>query len=84
MAEPTPNPTKTTEPTPPTPPTPPEPPAPNNDDNQKAIDEAIAKVKAEWEKELEQKLKDAENEGMRKAKLTNEQRKKEDDDKERA
>ena len=84
MAEPTPNPTKTTEPTPPTPPTPPEPPAPNNDDNQKAIDEAIAKVKAEWEKELEQKLKDAENEGMRKAKLTNEQRKKEDDDKEGA
>lgn len=52
-------------------------------DNQKAIDEAIAKAKAEWEKELEQKLKDAENEGMRKAKLTNEQRKKEDDDKER-
>lgn len=45
-------------------------------DNQKAIDEAIAKAKAEWEKELEQKLKDAENEGMRKAKLTNEQRKK--------
>ena len=54
MAEPTPNPTKTTEPTPPTPP---EPPAPNNDDNQKAIDEAIAKVKAEWEKEVEEKLK---------------------------
>lgn len=83
MAEPTPNPTKTTEPTPPTPPTPPEPPAPNNGDNQKAIDEALAAAKAEWEKELEQKLKDAENEGMRKAKLTNEQRKKEDDDKER-
>ena len=52
-------------------------------DNQKAIDEAIAKAKAEWEKELEQKLKDAENEGMRKAKLTNEQRKKEDDEKQR-
>ena len=68
MAEPTPNPTKTTEPTPPTPP------APNNGDNQKAIDEAIAKAKAEWEKDLEQKLKDAENEGARKAKLTNEQR----------
>lgn len=83
MAEPTPNPTKPTEPTPPTPPTPPEPPEPNNGDNQKAIDEAIAKAKAEWEKDLEQKLKDAENEGMRKAKLTNEQRKKEDDDKER-
>ena len=62
MAEPTPNPTKTTEPTPPTPP---EPPAPNNGDNQKAIDEAIAKAKAEWEKDLEQKLKDAENEGAR-------------------
>ena len=84
MAEPTPNPTKTTEPTPPTPPTPPEPPAPNNGDNQKAIDEALAKAKAEWEKEVEEKLKKAEEEGMRKAKLTNEQRKKEDDDKERA
>lgn len=83
MAEPTPNPTKTTEPTPPTPPTPPEPPAPNNGDNQKAIDEAIAKAKAEWEKELEQKLMDAENEGMRKAKLSADQRKKEEDDKAR-
>ena len=82
MAEPTPNPNPN--PTPPTPPEPPEPPAPNNGDNQKAIDEALAAAKAEWEKELEQKLKDAENEGMRKAKLTNEQRKKEDDDKERA
>ena len=59
MAEPTPNPSKTTEPTPPTPPTPPEPPAPNNGDNQKAIDEAIAKAKAEWEKEVEEKLKKA-------------------------
>ena len=76
MAEPTPNPSKTTEPTPPTPPTPPEPPAPNNGDNQKAIDDAVAAAKEKWEKELEQKLKDAENEGMRKAKLTNEQRKK--------
>ena len=54
-----------------------------SDDNQKAIDEALAAAKAEWEKDLEQKLKDAENEGARKAKLTNEQRKKEDDDKER-
>lgn len=53
-------------------------------DNQKAIDEALAAAKAEWEKELEQKLKDAENEGMRKAKMTNEQRQKEADDKERA
>lgn len=45
-------------------------------DNQKAIDEAIAKAKSEWEKDLEQKLKDAEEEGMRKAKLTADQRKK--------
>ena len=59
MAEPTPNQTKTTEPTPPTPP---EPPAPNNGDNQKAIDEALAKAKAEWEKEVEEKLKKAEEE----------------------
>lgn len=52
-------------------------------DNQKAIDEALAAAKAEWEKEVEEKIKKAEEEGMRKAKLTNEQRKKEDDDKER-
>ena len=51
-------------------------------DNQKAIDEALAAAKAE-EKEVEEKIKKAEEEGMRKAKLTNEQRKKEDDDKER-
>lgn len=54
-----------------------------SDDNQKAIDEAIAKAKAEWEKDLEQKLKDAENEGARKAKLSADQRKKEEDDKAR-
>lgn len=83
MAEPTPNPSKTTEPTPPTPPTPPEPPAPNNGDNQKAIDDAVAAAKEKWEKELEQKLKDAENEGARKAKLSADQRKKEEDDKAR-
>ena len=47
-------------------------------DNQKAIDDAVAAAKEKWEKEVEEK------EGMRKAKLTNEQRKKEDDDKERA
>ena len=52
-------------------------------DNQKAIDEALAAAKAEWEKEVEEKIKKAEEEGMRKAKLTNEQRKKDDDDKER-
>ena len=44
-------------------------------DNQKAIDEALAAAKAEWEKEVEEKIKKAEEEGMRKAKLTNEQRK---------
>ena len=58
MAEPTPNPSKTTEPTPPTPPTPPEPPAPNNGDNQKAIDDAVAAAKEKWEKEVEEKLKE--------------------------
>lgn len=52
-------------------------------DNQKAIDDAVAAAKEKWEKDLEQKLKDAENEGMRKAKMTNEQRQKEADDKER-
>ena len=56
MAEPTPNPTKTTEPTPPTPP---EPPAPNNGDNQKAIDDAVAAAKEKWEKEVEEKIKKA-------------------------
>lgn len=78
MAEPTPNPNPNPNPTPP------EPPAPNNGDNQKAIDDAVAAAKEKWEKEVEEKLKKAEEEGMRKAKLTNEQRKKEDDDKERA
>lgn len=52
-------------------------------DNQKAIDDAVAAAKEKWEKEVEEKIKKAEEEGMRKAKLTNEQRKKEDDDKER-
>ena len=53
-------------------------------DNQKAIDDAVAAAKEKWEKEVEEKLKKAEEEGMRKAKLTADQRKKEDDDKERA
>lgn len=78
MAEPTPNPNPNPNPTPP------EPPAPNNGDNQKAIDDAVAAAKEKWEKEVEEKLKKAEEEGMRKAKLTADQRKKEDDDKERA
>ena len=77
MAEPTPNPNPNPNPTPP------EPPAPNNGDNQKAIDDAVAAAKEKWEKEVEEKLKKAEEEGMRKAKLTADQRKKEDDDKER-
>ena len=49
----------------------------------KAIEDAVAKAKAEWEKDLEQKLMDAENEGARKAKLSADQRKKEEDDKAR-
>lgn len=52
-------------------------------DNQKAIDNAVAAAKERWEKEVEEKLKKAEEEGMRKAKLTNEQRQKEADDKAR-
>ena len=52
-------------------------------DNQKAIDDAVAAAKERWEKEVEEKLKKAEEEGMRKAKLTNEQRQKEADDKAR-
>ena len=76
MAEPTPNPTPN-----PTPPADPTPPTPATGDEGKAIEDAVAKAKAEWEKDLEQKLMDAENEGARKAKLSADQRKKEEDDK---
>ena len=65
MAEPTPNPTPN-----PTPPADPTPPTPATGDEGKAIEDAVAKAKTEWEKDLEQKLKDAENEGARKAKLS--------------
>ena len=65
MAEPTPNPTPN-----PTPPADPTPPTPATGDEGKAIEDAVAKAKAEWEKDLEQKLMDAENEGARKAKLS--------------
>ena len=78
MAEPTPNPTPN-----PTPPADPTPPTPPTGDEGKAIEDAVAKAKAEWEKDLEQKLMDAENEGARKAKLSADQRKKEEDDKAR-
>ena len=64
MAEPTPNTTPN-----PTPPADPTPPTPATGDEGKAIEDAVAKAKAEWEKDLEQKLMDAENEGARKAKL---------------
>lgn len=70
MAEPTPNPTPN-----PTPPADPTPPTPATGDEGKAIEDAVAKAKAEWEKDLEQKLMDAENEGARKAKLSADQRK---------
>ena len=56
---------------------------PPTGDEGKAIEDAVAKAKAEWEKEIEQRLKDAESEGARKAKLSAEQRKKEEDDKAR-
>lgn len=64
MAEPITDPTPSADPTPPT------------GDEGKAIEDAVAKAKAEWEKEIEKRLKDAESEGARKAKLSAEQRKK--------
>lgn len=80
MAEPTPTPTPTPTPMPAPEPTP----EPQPSLTQEDIEKAVSEAKTKWEKEVEEKLKKAEEEGMRKAKLTNEQRKKEDDDKERA
>lgn len=78
MAEPTPTPTPTPMPAPePTP-------EPQPSLTQEDIEKAVSEAKTKWEKEVEEKLKKAEEEGMRKAKLTNEQRQKEADDKERA
>ncbi|WP_337600080.1 DUF4355 domain-containing protein [Hominilimicola sp.] len=76
MAEPTPTPTPT--------PTPMPAPEPQPSLTQEDIEKAVSEAKTKWEKEVEEKLKKAEEEGMRKAKLTNEQRQKEADDKERA
>ena len=70
MAEPTPTPMPAPEPQPSL--------------TQEDIEKAVSEAKTKWEKEVEEKLKKAEEEGMRKAKLTNEQRQKEADDKERA
>ena len=72
MAEPTPT------------PTPMPAPEPQPSLTQEDIEKAVSEAKTKWEKEVEEKLKKAEEEGMRKAKLTNEQRQKEADDKERA
>ena len=78
MAEPTPTPTPTPMPAPePTP-------EPQPSLTQEDIEKAVSEAKTKWEKEVEEKLKKAEEEGMRKAKMTNEQRQKEADDKERA
>lgn len=78
MAEPTPTPTPTPMPAPePTP-------EPQPSLTQEDIEKAVSEAKTKWEKEVEEKIKKAEEEGMRKAKLTNEQRQKEADDKERA
>lgn len=80
MAEPTPTPTPTPTPMPAPEPTP----EPQPSLTQEDIEKAVSEAKTKWEKEVEEKLKKAEEEGMRKAKLTNEQRQKEADDKERA
>ena len=80
MAEPTPTPTPTPTPMPAPEPTP----EPQPSLTQEDIGKAVSEAKTKWEKEVEEKLKKAEEEGMRKAKLTNEQRQKEADDKERA
>lgn len=80
MAEPTPTPTPTPTPMPAPEPTP----EPQPSLTQEDIEKAVSEAKTKWEKEVEKKLKKAEEEGMRKAKLTNEQRQKEADDKERA
>ncbi len=74
MATPTPTPMPAPEPTP----------EPQPSLTQEDIEKAVSEAKTKWEKEVEEKLKKAEEEGMRKAKLTNEQRQKEADDKERA
>lgn len=76
MAEPTPTPTPMPAPEPT--------PEPQPSLTQEDIEKAVSEAKTKWEKEVEEKLKKAEEEGMRKAKLTNEQRQKEADDKERA
>ncbi len=80
MAEPTPTPTPTPTPMPAPEPTP----EPQPSLTQEDIEKAVSEAKTKWEKEVEEKLKKAEEEGMRKAKMTNEQRQKEADDKERA
>ena len=80
MAEPTPTPTPTPTPMPAPEPTP----EPQPSLTQEDIEKAVSEAKTKWENEVEEKLKKAEEEGMRKAKLTNEQRQKEADDKERA
>lgn len=80
MAEPTPNPQGGTEPTPAPEPKKTEPtPTPEPKDTDKAIKEAIAAAKAEWEKDTDAKIKAAQKEAARLAKLSEEERRKEED-----
>lgn len=80
MAEPIPNPQGGQEPTPAPKKTEPiPPPAPEPKDTDKAIKEAIAAARAEWEKDTDAKIKAAQEEATRLAKLSAEERRKEEE-----
>lgn len=80
MAEPTPNPQDGQEPTPAPEPKKTEPtPPPEPKDTDKAIKEAIAAARAEWEKDTDTKIKAAQEEAARLAKLSAEERRKEEE-----
>lgn len=80
MAEPTPNPQGGQEPTPAPEPKKTEPTSASElKDTDKAIKEAIAAARAEWEKDTDAKIKAAQEEAARLAKLSEEERRKEED-----
>lgn len=79
MAEPTPNSQGGIEPTPEPEEKKAEPSIEPDKDTDKAIKEAIAAAKAEWDKDTEAKIKAAKEEGARLAKLSAEERRKEED-----
>lgn len=80
MAEPVPNPQGGQEPTPAPEPKKTEPvPSHESKDTDKVIKEAIAAARAEWEKDTDAKIKAAQEEASRLAKLSAEERRKEED-----